>query len=128
MRGHSSTNDFIQKRTRGRLLWSLLCLPLGLSGCDPGWQVEGPNHGSSSAQGPGQSKLAISWTLSGLTFSEARCNALGIGSMDVYLLRPSDNAVLAVWSSVVCGLDRYSVGELQTGQVRVHVEAIQKPG
>jgi hypothetical protein len=48
--------------------------------------------------------------------------------MDVYLLRPSDKAVLAVWSNVVCGLDRYSLAELPAGSVLVHVEAIQKPG
>lgn len=127
MRGHSSTNKSIQKRTMGRLLWSLLCLPLALGGCDPGWQTDGPVSPSSS-QGPGHSKLAISWTLGGLAFTDARCTALGIGSMDLYMLRPSDNAVLAVWSNVVCGLDRYSLSELPAGPIRVHVEAIQKPG
>ena len=128
MRGHSSTNDSIQKRTMGRVLWSLLCLSLGVSGCEPDWSGEGPNRNVSLAQGPGNSKLAVSWTMSGLTFTEARCTAMGIASMDVYLLRPSDNAVLAVWSNVVCGLDRYSLSELPAGQVRVHVEAIQKAG
>jgi len=48
--------------------------------------------------------------------------------MDVYLLRPTDKAVLSVWSNVVCGLDRYSLAELPVGSVLVHVEALQKPG
>lgn len=127
MRGHSSTNDFFPKRTTGRLAASLLSLPLLLSACEPDWSSEGPYRGAPT-QGPGQNKLAISWTLGGQTMTEARCSALGIGSMDVFLLRPADNAVLAVWSSVVCGLDRYSLIELPTGTVRVHVEALQKPG
>jgi len=125
MRAHSSTNQTTQKRTLGRLLWSLVLVPLLVGGCDPGWHSEGPNG---AATGPGQNKLTIGWTLDGLTFTEARCTAMGIGSMDVYLLRPSDQAVLAVWSNVVCGLDRYSLAELPSGQVLVHVEAIQKPG
>ncbi len=126
MRAHSITNQTTQKRTLGRLLLGLVVAPLLLlGGCDPGWHSEGP---SGAASGPGQNKLAISWTLGGLTFTEARCSAMGIGSMDVYLLRPSDQAVLAVWSNVVCGLDRYSLAELPSGQVLVHVEAIQKPG
>jgi hypothetical protein len=125
MRAHSITNQTTQKPTLRRLLWGFVVVPLLLGGCDPGWHSEGPNGASS---GPGQNKLAIRWTQSGLTLTESRCAAMGIGSMDVYLLRPSDQAVLAVWSNVVCGLDRYSMAELPSGQVVVHVEAIQKPG
>ncbi len=124
MRAHSSTNVPNQRRTARYLLGGFL-LPLLLSGCGDGFGPSGPND--PATQGPGTSKLAISWTLGGTTLTESRCTSLGIASMDLYLLRPSDNAVLAVWSQVVCGLDRYSLIELPLGTVRVHVEAIQKP-
>ena len=71
MRGHSSTNDFFPKRTTGRLAASLLSLPILLSACEPDWSGEGPYRGAPT-QGPGQNKLAISWTLGGQTMTEAR--------------------------------------------------------
>jgi hypothetical protein len=124
MRAHSSTNNFNRSSTTRRL--GGLLLAFCLASCGDGFGPGG--SGDPSTQGPGTSKLAIRWTLGGLTLTETRCAQLGIGSMDVYLLRPSDNAVLAVWSSVVCGLDRYSLVELPFGTVKVHVEAIQTPG
>ena len=121
MRAHSSTNNLIRRSPTsclGGLLLSLLCASCG----------DGSGPDGASTQAAGTSKLAISWTIGGQTLTESKCTSLGIGSMDVYLLRPSDNAVLAVWSSVVCGLDRYSLVELPFGTVKVHVEAIQAPG
>jgi hypothetical protein len=96
-------------------------LPLG--GCEPGPGYELVPAGAS---GPSDTsgRLAIAWTLKGQPLTAALCQSEHIDSMDVFITSEGNSQDQAEFQNVVCGLDRYSMAMIPSGQVGIEVDAV----
>lgn len=122
MRGHSTTKSGLIRST---VLW-LAVLGSGVAGCDPIYY--GSPQGDPGSGVTGDGRVSISWTLNGTPFSETRCKNERIDSMNVLFVSELDGVSHVEFTSVACGLDKYSVTQVPTGPLRVYVDAIRGSG
>lgn len=109
--------------TKSAAVWvGVLGLVSVLSGCEP------PNYDQGGSTPAGDGRLALSWTLNGITMTPASCQTARISSMNLLVLSEYDPNQNIEFVSVTCGLDRFSVAMAPTGSVRVFVDAISDLG
>lgn len=93
-----------------------------LSGCQP------PNYDQGGSQAAGDGRLALSWTLNGITMTPDSCLTARISSINLLVLSDYDPNQNIEFVNVTCGLDRFSVAMSPTGPVRVFIDAISDLG
>jgi hypothetical protein len=111
-------------RLRSAVLW-LAALGSGVAGCDP---IYYGSPGGDPSGFSGDGRVSISWTLNGTPFSEMRCKNERIDSMNVLFVSEIDGTSHVEFTSVACGLDKYSVTQVPTGPLRVYVDAVRGSG
>ena len=76
----------------------------------------------------GEGRVAMSWTLNGLTLSAESCKSARISSLNVLIFSEVDGAQNIEFLNVTCGLDRFSATMTPTGSVRILIDAMSDLG
>lgn len=92
-----------------------------LAGCQP------PNYDQGSAA-VGDGRVALSWTLNGITLTPDSCLKERISSINLLVISDYDPNLSIEFVNVTCGLDRFSVTMAPTGPVRIFVDAVSDLG
>lgn len=109
--------------TKGAGVWLRV---LGLAGSLLGCGM--PNDGGGGSSWVGDGRVAMSWTLNGVTLTPDSCKAARISSLNVLIFSEVDGAQNIEFLNVTCGLDRFSATMAPTGAVRILIDAMSDLG
>lgn len=105
--------------TKGAAVWVGVFGLLGLfAGCQP------PEYESHGPTVPTVGRLALSWTLNGVTLTPESCQKERISSMNVLVVSDYDPNQNIEFINVTCGLDRFSVTMAPIGTVRLLIDGV----
>ncbi len=109
--------------TKSAAVWvGVFGLWVVLSGCQP------PDYEAGASTAAGDGRLALSWTLNGVTLTPDSCQKERISSINLLVLSDYDPNQNIEFVNVTCGLNRFSMTMAPSGPVRVFVDAVSDLG